>query len=264
MTLAIEAGWDQGQRGSVRLNVERYVLAALTNTYSVNVAYAVNSFRSHSDFSSYLGGSLYSAIQTDIQADLDASSAPVSVSWDIATGAYTFTATGGASEQVKVTFPVDNGTKELLGFSGDSSTAASVSSDQAALYWYLPTGVESEVTEDYEPEDLIYVHRTQGGATHHITSAGVPVHHDFSLRMEAWADVFTWKADQDGGGSHVGHTLQEIFEHCRGKYPFLVTHDFGSAVHRFRPEEAFFEPERVHPEENTYWSVPFRTYVTRE
>lgn len=261
MAVRLEAGFPTSTINQLDFDIEEWSdISTKTDDDNVVISYTGADLGwSHSDFSDYLGTNLNS---TDRYPDLAGylntvigllGTAGFSVTFDTSTLQYKFTADSG--DLCKIV-PNNTATEELLGFSAAVGPAATASSDQTPKYIYESQNVLANYSEDYEEEFQDYSHESESGEVYHTTSLGRAVMHDFTLRMEPKAGVYTF--------ANSGYwDLQRHFEHCRARVPFLVTHEAGSAIHHLRGTEAFFKANRSHPEHDDYWDVEFRTYVTR-
>jgi hypothetical protein len=118
---------------------------------------------------------------------------------------------------------------------------------------------------NYEPQSIANHLQTDAGEGFGISRSVSPVWRDWYQQFETKAKTYRVSADAgDTAGDHPW-TLQHLFEHCRGEYPFLVVEGFNESssieVFALRTEGTPFVPQRAAPAWDAYFHVPFRCSV---
>jgi hypothetical protein len=202
----------------------------------------------------------------DEASDNDGNGWTYDVTYSTTTHRYTISADGG---NIALAFAV-HGTaglamRNLLGFSGDSSSAASHSSNARPYYLVLPyLSDKSKVSGDYEQGSLIRGAIAGDGQHYSVGPATLPTLSDWTQEFEyaagaAIATVGTAVFTADAT-STVPWSWQHFYQHCRAREPFLVVDDNESTVHFLRPDAAHFQPARRQTDWNMF-DMPLKTYL---
>lgn len=182
-----------------------------------------------------------------------------SCTWSSATGFYTFAV---ATVNSAVAWSASSG-RALFGFSGNSATAASHVGTIMPMYVISPTlGSVSDPTLNYEPSAIGNRVAADNGAGFGLARRVSPLHRDWRQEYETKEKTMRLQA----AAAHPW-TFQHLFEHCRGRFPFLVydggfhdTETFPEAF-TFRDDGIAFVPERATPGNDAQLHIPFRCVV---
>ena len=185
------------------------------------------------------------------------------------TGKYTI-AVSGAGTGWRLGAASSDMAGKILGMNEAGSYSTSKTSDNAAWFWCAAeSGGISNVSDDYEAGDIAYDAETDDGAATGIAWSKPPIYYDFAVQMETAAKTLKRSA-----ASTTPFTYQHLWEHVRNVHPFLVvlggtysksgnnpqiTSATKLGVHQLRAEGASWRPERVSPDYDDLWNVPFRT-----
>lgn len=254
MSLYIYPSWDFARIGTLTFTLDDDGVAGDV-TFSTGV-YA------HLDYST-VAPTVTGAFKAALQSEMDTISGGAgtySVTYTAATRKYTIAYSAG---NFSLAFSGAAGTiaKNVLGFTGNKSGAATYDSDIAVYYAIAGTeGAQTEVYE-YEPGDIADVAEGDDGSTAMIARSTAPVYYDATIPYEPKAIVYT---------HHVvaanPWTWQMFFPHIRtGNHHFAMS-DSGTGditVHRMRKDGVSFAPELVTGDKayQEYLHIPLRTYM---
>lgn len=212
----------------------------------------------HTDLSAVLGTGLYVELAQALEDLLNASvslTATYTVTYDPVALSYTISATGTFS--VDFTSVSSSLLGQALGFSSMLSGASSYTSTVRPFYLLTGTcGGKSQVSDDYEPDNIVETAEAEDGTTYSRSRFSAPIYQDFRLPLEPRARVFKRRAE-----AAVPWTFQHFHEHVRGQEPFLLVDDAESTVHVLRKRSAAFAPSRVVQDFDDYWDLEMNTYV---
>lgn len=258
MTIRIEVGWDHAVIGTASIYVTE-ATGPLSFTASIT-----SGTHCHTGLNSVLGSGNYTAFSAALKTALDTASAAsgntwtYTVSYTSTTGAYTISA-GGGNTALDFSTPGTAGTvaRQILGFSGNSSSAASHASDVGLYYRVDPANAAvSNPTDDYEPGNVAEGAEADDGTQYAIHRTAAAVYSDFDITSEAKAATFKRSAV-----AATPWTYQHLWEHARARTPFLVTDDSDQTIHYLRPDGASWKPNRTVPNYDDLWDLRFSTIV---
>lgn len=181
--------------------------------------------------------------------------------WSSTTGLYTISWSGG---NTTLSFNTTPGRK-LFGFSGNQTSAASHTSDIMPTFVVNPTlDAVSDPTPNYEPKSIGNRISTDSGAGMGIARYNSPLFRDWRQEYETREKTMRLSA----AASHHW-TLQHLFEHCRGRWPFVVYdgefHDTTEPeVFSFRTDGIPFQPKPATPGNGSQYHLEFRCVVEGE
>lgn len=209
------------------------------------------------------GGALTKALQTEATAQGWGTKKP-RVTFDTTTGHYAVSAYDGVTEQATSLVFSNDTAKALLGFLSTSiTTATGHTSDAVPLYVISPTlGDVSDPTLNYEPAAIGNRVSVDSGAGFGLARYVSPLYRD-------WRQEFEVKARTMRLSKVFAHpwTFQHLFEHCRGRFPFLVS-DGGFELTETYPEVFTlresgipFKPMRSTPGDDSHMHISFETVV---
>ncbi len=146
--------------------------------------------------------------------------------------------------------------RQLLGFSGDQTGAASYTSDIAPYYMMLPqVAGRSLVTREFMPSGIAADAEADDGSSYGVARGTSPLYYDWSQVAETKA--VTFKADAAAGAPW---TWQHAWEHAANVEPFLVTDGSEQAIHKLRGVGSAFHPTMMDAADwDNLWSLPFMT-----
>lgn len=177
------------------------------------------------------------------------------------TGVYTFSVSSGT---ISTTWSSAAG-RRLFGFSGNGSAAASHTGTRVPLFVVSPTlSYVSDPTPNYEPRGIGNHVTSENGQGFGLARYVSPLYRDWTQQFETYEKTMRLGASQSG--THPW-TIQALFEHCRGRLPFLVG-DGGfidpetePAVFTFREEGIAFQPVPHTPGNFAQMYTPFKCVV---
>lgn len=182
------------------------------------------------------------------------------VAYDAGNFSLTFSTVTTAAEGVLL--------RQILGFSGDVSGAASYSSDVRPYFVIIPT-IEgrSSMSDEIEPDDIVQEAVADDGTAYGVARDTVEVWSTWQQTAETNSAPSTFSSEgtpvfQRSATSAVPWTYQHAWRHAReGDQPFLVldTGTSESAVHAFRADGAAFKPVRFAAPDYPLWSLDFKT-----
>ena len=181
------------------------------------------------------------------------------------TGLYTITYSGN----ITVTFSSDAG-RLFLGFDDGTHTgAASYTSDYVPQYVLAPTcdGASSPGVGDamnYEPGGLASQAVSDTGRSSGISRSVSPTYRDWVQQFETKTKTFRLSADTTTATATHPWTFQDLFEHCRTTFPFVVVGGFNESydeVFRLTAAGSSFVPERASPGNDSQFHLSFNTLV---
>lgn len=233
----IEAGWDHDLDGDAAVQVDEgsgaVTVTISTGTYCHTDISSADKIPSgnYTDFASALETALNNAASLSLT---------YTVTWDGDSEEYTI---GVSSTGASLSFSgaAQVYMRNILGFSGNQSTATSHVSDQVP--WYVISAemdAWSSVTDDYEDREIAYEAVTDSGSTYLISRTESPVLSDWTVRLEPKEAVYGRAAPSD-----EQWTWQDFFEHCRKGRPFARIDSLDSSAHKLRAEGASFRPRFV-------------------
>jgi len=242
---------------------------------TAEITYAAGVF-THTDISSVDSGfSPFGAqLATDLNADATLSISDYRVTWNGTTGYTLDTTASGTSFAVafSTATTAEHGTnlRRLLGFSDDSASAASHSSNVRPYYLVIPAiQGRSSYTRERESPDIVNEAIADDGSRVFIAKAtadlvGSWVH---PAEIETTPAVFsaagtpTHKAMVDAGtvANDVPWSWQHSFEHLRTHHHrVLVIDGSDSEVWEVRADGMWFDPSRWAGTDQPLWQVPFK------
>lgn len=217
--------------------------------------------------------SAYTAFAVVLAAALNTASTGVgtyTVTWNGTTGYTVAYSAGNFSLSFSTVTTAAQGVllRQILGFSGDKSGAASYSSDARPFFVIIPT-VEgrTQMTDEMEPDDLASEAVADDGTAYQVSRDSLEVWSDWRQTAETNTAPSTFSAAGTPvyarhATSAVPWTYQHAWRHMRlADHPFLVldTGTSESAVHQIRAEGASFRPQRFAAADYDLWSLDFRT-----
>jgi hypothetical protein len=192
------------------------------------------------------------------------------------TGKYTFSSASSFS----ITFDAAAelaGMPYLFGFTGDKTTATSHTSDFVCKYAIIPTLTATSVTGEqaqainYEPGGIGNHPIADDGTGYGIARTTSPLYRDWVQQYESKARCMRFANGLTSAylpaqyTPSIGYwTFQEMFEYCRGIWPFIVSDGFGESyaeAFSFRTDGMSWSPDRASPGNDTAFHIPFRTVV---
>lgn len=245
MTMRVLAGWDFAVLGNGAF--------AATDTGGTDTLTYSSGKYLHEDISTVL--SAYSDFATQLQTDLNASgtlNGTYTVTWS--SSAFTYTIACDES----FTATLNTVMKNTLGFSADLTPGATSHVSDIRPYYLISTlnGCKSQVSDDYEPRDIVEGSYADDGTPYAVSRTSPPIFHDFSVRLETRAAVYSRAATVS-----VAWTWQHLFQHVRGTEPLLVVDGSESAVHTLRPESAYFQAQTIADDYTGHYDIRLETYL---
>ena len=215
----------------------------------------------HSTFEVVTGAGKYSAFGVAVKAMMDAAGGgPYTVTFAVDTGVpgitytvsravgnFTFAFSGAAGTRLR----------RALGFGADLSGATSYTSTIRPYYCNVPEiGARSDFSDVYEPNDIVEEAVSDGGTAYAVARNTSELWSDWTQQMETKEETLTRSA-----AALVPWTWQDFVRHVRGQHPFAVysSSDGSHTVHKLRADGAYSHPERVSPDYDGLWNIPFRT-----
>jgi hypothetical protein len=213
-------------------------------------------------------GSFITAMETQISG--------LTVTFSLSTLKYTLSASGTFS----VTWTGIAGTtlRDILGFSGDLSTASSYTSDLRPQYLVVSRlAGQSEVHETYEPGGRIAYAESDNGQSYSTHPVELPTYRDWVQPFETLEGPTDseWNSNGAVGGTavrtaNVGSatkvtwTWEAMIKHLRATLPFALVDRATSTkgegqLYKMRGEAAHFDPTRITADYDGHWSIPLRT-----
>lgn len=225
----------------------------------------------HTDLQSVMGTGSYDDFATALKNALDTASSGAgvySVTWSGTTGYTVAYSNGNFSLTFTTTSVAAQGTymRKILGMSGNRSGAATYSSQVRPYYVLYPVvSGRSEVSDDYEPDDLVQEAVSDSGTAYDISVLTAPKHIDWMQVGDQ--DVPSTAYTAFGGGTALHKrisptatpwTYEHAFEHHRtGFDPILVVDGSESLVCKMRGNKASFHPKRMGAADYDLWSLGF-------
>ncbi len=209
----------------------------------------------------------YSSVSFGIALQTAARAAMTAQSWVTPSDfAISFSATTGLySWQYGTTFSATWSTtlgRQLCGFSATQSGTLFYQGTVVPYFAIVPTQLAvSDPTPNYEPGGI---------ANHQVTDTGqgAGVERYVSPLCRDWLQQFEIQAKTIRGTEASTHpfTFQHLVEHCRGRYPIMVTSGGFSSntareVFSLRTEGTSWHPQEASPNSHVHWHIPFRTMV---
>lgn len=155
---------------------------------------------------------------------------------------------------------------QILGFSGDASSATSQTSDVRPYYVIIPAiQGRSMMSDEYEPDSIMYESTADDGSVRQVSRETSEIWSDWTQTAETTAAPSSFSAAgtyvfERQATSAIPWTYQHAWEHQRtGDTPLLVLDGTEQAVHQIRAEGASFKPTRFAGQDLPYWQIPFRT-----
>jgi hypothetical protein len=152
--------------------------------------------------------------------------------------------------------------RALCGFSADQSGASSYTGTVVPTYVIKPTlDAVSLPTPNFEPDNIAAHAVADDGSGFGTERYVSPIYRDWVQQFEVKA-----KTQRLFAASTHPWTLQHLFEHCRGRWPFLVISGFGSdsssnEAFSLRTEGTSWKPDRASFMDDAQFHVPFKTVV---
>lgn len=258
------SGYDAARLGTIGFTLTETGGGDATGSVSLTGQYLHNSNTSISvtvedpltgEESSYDTG--YLGLRPALITALDAiGNASYSVSFNINTGVYTISASGGGVTSFAIS-SVTTGAARMLGIDAVSGSLSYVAPRAAWHYWVSSTGGFSEWTEsaeDIDGEDL----RGADGSTRGLVAIGSPRRLDFVVPWEPLANVWSDAA------SSTAWTWQRFFQRVRTIEPLIISDPRGSAglFGYLRQDACVLRPRLASADYLAYQSIPIGMYVT--
>ena len=198
--------------------------------------------------------------------------------WSSTTGKYTF----AGSQSFTITWSAAAlavGAQYIFGFVGNRTTATSHTGEYVAKYAIVPdltaTSVSGSATAlNYEPQGIGNHPIADDGTGYGLTRVVSPLYRDWVQQFEVEARCMRLSNGLSGGNTVVSYTptygywtFQELFEYCRGIWPFIVIDGFGESyneIFSFRTDGMSWALEPAAPGDKTHFHVQFRTIVDAE
>lgn len=209
------------------------------------------------------------ALQTAMRAAATTASYPSPSNITVACARTTALYTIAHSATFDLAFSVDAGLR-FLGFNDIAETGqTSYTGDYAPDYTINPTlsGGSSPGVGDmlnYEPGNIASLGVGDSGRGYGIGRDAGPLYRNWTQQFETKEKTLRLSADTDPTTATHPWTFQNLFEHCRTKYPFIVVQGFGETydeAFRLRSEGASWSPERAVPGDDAHFHMPFQTLV---
>jgi hypothetical protein len=234
-----------------------------TNTMTATVAGSVATITAgtylagDNDASALMPAGGYTAFTAIVKSVFDAAtSSTFTVAFSHTTGKYTisratnFTLAFATAADVRL--------RNALGFTTDKSGTNTYTSDEVPKYVLLPAiTARSLVSNVYEADGIVEEAVSDGGDAYATALRTDELLSDWTQAYESKAATFTRDAT-------VGHQWcwQAFFAHHRGTHPFELYADSGDEslepLYRLRADGAYFAPQRVTSDDDTYWNIQFR------
>jgi hypothetical protein len=257
MALTYYAGWDFARIGTGSLN-----FTDSSGTFSITDF--TSGTYANTTMETITGTGNYSYFATALASALDAASSIVGsyvVTYNDTSGFYTIDPPGASTFTINTASTV---MRNILGIatSGSVGPSATVTSSRRTYYTIIPAiTARSNVTDDYEPDDICADGETDDGSAYGISRATSPLYHDWVQAMEAKSACF-----KNSATASVPWTYQHMFEHCRNVEPIYVKDSEAGVgtddmVIKLRADGARWAPDRVTADYDDLWSIPFRTRV---
>lgn len=216
MGLAYYSGFDLNRLGTFSV-----VFTDTHGTFTATVA--ANTF-AHVDMQTVMGTGNYDDIATALQTAMNATfnsfpfvrTAIYTVTFSTTTFLYTIAVSSGTVSIGNTTSPV---AKNVLGFNSfPTSAAASISSQIRPYYVISPAiGGRSNVSFDYESDEISYDGDADDGNSFGISRTTAPLFHDWTQPFEPRTAVYKRLAT-----TAIPWTYQHMFEHARNIEPLLI------------------------------------------
>lgn len=168
--------------------------------------------------------------------------------------------------------------RDILGFSGDLSTASSYTSDLRPKYLIVSRlAGQSEVHETYEPGGRIAYAESDNGQAYSTHPVELPTYRDWTQPFETLAGPtdLEWSGNGAVGGTavrtadvgsatKVTWTWEAMIKHLRATLPFSLVDRATSVkgegdLYKLRGDSAHFDPTRITADYDGHWSIPLRT-----
>lgn len=212
-------------------------------------------------FSEMSDQSLATALQVLCQAALTSSSwtspGGFTVTWSKTTGKFTFAYT---TANFTMAWSLADGRK-FCGFSASQSGAATYTSDRVPTYVIAPTlDKASNDTTNYEPTGIASRATADDGTGFGIARYESPLRRD-------WVQEFETKEKSIRLSAASTHpwTFQDLFEHCRTVFPFIVVDGFNDDSYyecfTLREDGCVFNPDRATPGNDTQFHHSLKCHV---
>lgn len=209
---------------------------------------------------------LWEVLQAALRAEATTQSWPSPTNITCSQSGTTGRGTITYSAQITLTFSLAAG-RRFLGYSADQTGSSSYTSDITPDYIILPTALAtSDPTTNYEPAGVANHMQSDDGAGFGVSRTVAPLYRDWTQIYENKAKTLRLAApDGTTAGDHPW-TFQALIEHCRGRFPFIVTGGFGEGY-----DEAFhlrtegtnldWRGIRASPGNDAQFNIPFRCSV---
>ena len=219
----------------------------------------------------------YTSLAHELEAAINGTWTPdIAITWSSTTGKYTMSCATSFSITFDAT-AIAEGMPYLFGFTGSKTTATSHTSDFVVKHAIVPDLTASSVRGgqadalNYEPRGIGNHVIADDGTGYGLTRVVSPLYRDWvqefetRARTERIANGLTAAYTPESYTPSIGYwTFQDMFEYCRGIWPFMVISGFGETYHEvfsFRDDGLSWNPERAAPGDATHFHIPFKTVV---
>jgi hypothetical protein len=155
-------------------------------------------------------------------------------------------------------------TRNLFGFAGNSASATSHVGTKTPLYCINSTYLDVMNESDfYEPDGIANFVQADDGSGSGIARSAGPKYKDWSQDYETKLKTHrVLGAQPDGTDDPFTH--EHLFEHCRGKWPFML---YGvdrrgsynvAEIYHLRTDGTSFKPERMTPGNDSQFKIPYK------
>lgn len=199
----------------------------------------------------------YSEFTAAVKAAFDAATASTFTVAISAAGLYTVSR--ATNFTLDFTTAADLRLRAALGFTGNKTGNKTYTSDEVPKYVLAAAvSARSNVTNLYESDGIVEEAVSDGGQAYGTALRTDEMLSDWTQAMESKAQTFT-----RANATVAQWTWQEFFAHQRMTHPFAVSGpadgDDTLPVYQLRADGASFRPSRVTSDDDTYWSINFRT-----
>lgn len=215
----------------------------------------------------------------DLTAAINAVWTPdITVTWSSTTGKYTFS----AAEAFTIAWSAAAtavGAQYIFGFAGDRTTASSHTGEYVAKFAIVTDLTATSVTgsataQNYEPQGIGNHPIADDGRGYGLTRVVSPLYRDWVQQFEVPARCMRLSNGLAGGYLLAAYTpvygywtFQELFEYCRGIWPFIVIDGFGKTyneIFSLRTDGMSHELEPAALGDATHFHINFKTVVDGE
>lgn len=209
------------------------------------------------------------ALEDAIQAAATTASYPSPTNFTVSCNRTTAIYTISHSDDFELVFG-NNASRLFLGYDADDTASTSTKTgDYPPTYTINPTlsGASSPGVGDmlnYEPGNIAALGVADSGKAYGISRDIGPLYRDWIQQFETKPKTIRLAADTTPSTTTHPWTFQDLFEHCRTVYPFIVVQGFGETydeAFRLRSEGSAWTPERASPGNDSQFHIPFQTVV---